>query len=164
MDERSLDVNEYGVLRIPAALWLALVLQCRHWVLGLMLLLSARHSKDVWHLLTNDFGVWILLLELPSLLSLTVCTQRRAEAGYMVRFLWRCVPHMTAITCLAHLGHTAWHLWFSTYWLPWPELAMASLALIDLMILLALFKHGHWQAVWAEFPAIPSRSSRSNKA
>lgn len=159
IDEHVLDVNEHGVLRIPAALWLALVLQCRHWVLGGILLLSARYSQNVWYLLTNDFGVFILSIEIPGLLSLIVCTQRQPKAGKIFRDLWHWVPYLAAFTCIAHLGYAAWYLWNSTYWLPWPELAIASVSLIDIVILLALFNNKYWLAVWREFPVNLSKSS-----
>lgn len=152
MDERSLDVNEYGVLRIPAALWLALVLQCRHWVLGLMLLFAGQQGQTIWQLLDTTAIVGLLAMELPALWVFFACAARRPEAGRVVRTTWSWLKPLLALSVVAHIAYAAWHLWHATYWQPWPEMAVACLVLLDTVILYSLFGPGHWQAVLSEFP------------
>lgn len=152
IDERALDVNEYGVLRIPAALWLALVLQCRHWVLGMMLLFAGPQGQTVWQLLDAKEAGWLLLMEVSALVAIFVCAARRPEAGRTVRALWSWVPQLITVSALAHLAYTGWYLWHSSYWLPWPEMAMACVMLLDLATIYALYRQPHWVAVFAEFP------------
>jgi Protein of unknown function (DUF2919) len=154
IDDRTLDVNEYGVLRIPTALWLALVLQCRHSVFGLLLLFAGQQGQTVWQLLDTKSTIWLFLMEIPALLAVFVCAARRPEAGGMVRILWSWLAVLVSISAMTHIGYAVWYLWHSSYWLPWPEMAMACLALLDAAIIYALFREMHWQAVFAEFPSL----------
>jgi hypothetical protein len=158
IDERALDVNEHGVLRIPGALWLSLVLQCRHVCFGLMLLFSAQQAKGIWHLLGEQWSFGVLLIEVPALVAFFVTASRRPEAGRVMRALWPWVAHLIAISALAHVAYTSWYLWNSTYWTPWPELAMVGLMALDVLIVMGVVLHPHWRAVWAEFPAAPSQT------
>jgi hypothetical protein len=153
IDERLLDVNAHGVLRIPAEIWLALVFLARHWVLTLVVTVIARRSKEAYILFGADFSWVVLAIEVPALLMTALCLRRLPEAGALVRRLWPLARHLGAATAAMHLGYVAWYLWNSSYWLPWPELFLASSALIDLVIIASLYRSPHLQRVFAEFPA-----------
>lgn len=153
IDERLLDVNQHGVLRIPAEIWLALVFLVRHWVLMLLVTVIARRSKDAYILFGSDFSWVVIAIEVPALLMAALCLRRVPQAGPLVRRLWPWARHLGAATAALHLVYVAWYLWQSSYWLPWPELFLASCALIDLVIIASLFRSPHLRQVFAEFPA-----------
>lgn len=152
IDDRSLDVNEHGVLRIPAELWLSILFLCRHWVLALVVTVSSGQSRDTIRLLGESFNWWVLLAELPALLFMALCFLRQPSAGSWVRHLWRHANKLGLLTIVLHLTYVAWFLSESSYWLPWPELFLVSCSLIDLAIGLSLSRSGHIQQVLKEFP------------
>lgn len=151
-DDRYLDVDAHGVLRLPVGLWLALVFLCRHWVLALMVTVSARRVGDTTLLLGSDFTWQVLAIEVPALFMVALCAQRRPDAGGFVRSLWPYSRWFALLTIVGHVGYTVWYLAESPYWLPWPELFLGSCALIDVSIALAFFGRGHLAQVLAEFP------------
>jgi hypothetical protein len=161
IDERLLDVNAHGVLRIPAEIWLALVFLARHWVLTLVVTVIARRSKEAYILFGADFSWVVLAIEVPALLMVALCLRRLPEAGALVRRLWPLARHLGAATAVMHLVYVAWYLWNSSYWLPWPELFLASCALIDFVIIVSLYRSSHLQRVFAEFPAPRTESKPS---
>lgn len=163
VDERLLDVNAHGVLRIPAEIWLALVFLARHWVLTLVVTVIARRSKEAYILFGADFSWVVLAIEVPALLMAALCLRRLPEAGAMVRRLWPLARHLGAATAAMHLAYVAWYLWNSSYWLPWPELFLASCALIDIVIITSLYRSPHLKRVFAEFPA-PRTESKTSTA
>jgi hypothetical protein len=152
LDDRYLDVNAHGVLRLPFELVLALLFLCRHWVLALLVTVSARRIGDTTLLLGSDFTWQVLAIEVPALFMATLCALRRPEAGYFVRKLWPFSKWFAFLTILGHIGYAILYLANSSYWLPWPELFLVSCALIDISIGMALFKKGHLSEVLAEFP------------
>ena len=77
----------------------------------------------------------------------------------MVRRLWPLARHLGAATAAMHLAYVAWYLWNSSYWLPWPELFLASCALIDIVIITSLYRSAHLQRVFSEFPAPRTESN-----
>lgn len=156
MDDRYLDVNAYGVLRIPLELWLAMFFLCRHWVLALLVTVSARKVGDTTLLIGRDFTLQVLAIEIPALLLIALCAQRRPEAGKFVRALWPYAKWLAVLTLGGHFGHTGWYLMQSSYWLPWPELFIVSCTLIDVSVGLAISQRGYLSKVLAEFPATRS--------
>ncbi len=161
LDERLLDVNAHGVLRIPAEIWMALVFLARHWVLTLVVTVIARRSKEAYILFGADFSWVVLAIEVPALLMAVLCLRRLPEASALIRRLWPLARYFGAATAVMHLVYVAWYLWNSSYWLPWPELFLASCALIDLAIITSLFRSPHLKRVFAEFPALRSESKTS---
>ncbi len=153
IDDRMLDVNQYGVLRIPAGVWLALLFLARHWLMGFVVLISSIMNRETLRVLGGDFSWVTLAIELPAVFLLWLCTRRRPEAGRFVRWVWPFARYLAAGTALLHLGYVVWFLWHSSYWLPWPELFLASCALIDVAIITALFTSDHLKQVFSEFPA-----------
>lgn len=152
LDERLLDVNEHGVLRIPMGVWLALLFLARHWLITFVVLISSIMNRETMKVLGGDFSWVTLAIELPAVFLLWLCTRRRTEAGQLVRAIWPWARHLAAGTALLHLAYVIWFLSDSTYWLPWPELFLASCALIDLAIIVGLYKSEHLKNVFGEFP------------
>ena len=164
LDERLLDVNEHGVLRIPAEVWMALVFLARHWVLTLVETVIARRSKEAYILFGADFSWVVLAIEVPALCMAALCIRRVPQAGGLVRRLWPFARYFGAATALMHLAYVGWYLSQSDYWLPWPELFLVSSALIDFVILFAFFRSPHLLRVFAEFPAPQSKPPQSTPA
>lgn len=160
IDDHLLDVNEFGVLRIPAHLWLALVFQARNWVIGLVAVVSAMLSPDAMRVLSRDFSWHLLALELPALLALWACTRRRPEAGNVVRRIWPWVRHLIVLSVVLHLVYLAWFLAVSPYWLPWPELFLVSCALFDVATALGVARSPVVHQVLTEFPAETESSKK----
>lgn len=149
-----LDVNRYGVLKVPALLWAILLLQSRHWWMLLFIGASLRHAPQTASLLGNL--AWMdLALEAPTLLLLLVLAHRVPEAGPWVRRLWQRGREILSLSALLHLGWSTFILAHSTIWSPWPERAMFAAALLDVLILMRLWRSPLIAQVFAEFPAPP---------
>jgi len=159
IDERLLDVNAHGVLRVPAELWLAVIFLMRHWVLMMVVAVIARRSQEAFTLLGGDFGWAVLAIEVPAFVMALLLVRRRPEAGRLVRTLWPLARYLAALTAVLHIAYVVWYLLQSSYWLPWPELFLASSALIDVAIVAALFRSSHIRQVFEEFPASGTLSS-----
>lgn len=164
IDDRLLDVNQYGVLRIPAGVWLALIFMARHWLMVLVVTVSARRNRDAVQLYGDDFSWWMLALELPALFLLWLCTRRQPDAGRFVRAVWPHARLIAALTAALHIGYVVWFLWNSSYWLPWPELYLASCALIDVAIIYGFYTSDHLRQVFSEFPASPATAPQTASA
>lgn len=160
LDERFLDVNAHGVLRVPGALWLGFAVLARHWVLMLMLAVSARRDPSLVRVLGDGGIPWLMLgLQLPAVLVALAAAQRRPQAGAMWRWLWRFGREIVAATAVANIGWTAHLLMTSDYWLPWPELFLGSCALIDLAVAVSLFTTPYNRQLFREFPPRPDKES-----
>jgi Protein of unknown function (DUF2919) len=152
VDDYLLQVNRYGVLSIPLGLWLAMAFLARHWLLVVIVLVSARRSKESVMLLGGDFSWWVLLLEAPVLAVVAAAIARRPEGGALARACWRHGRGILSVTALLNIGLAGWYLWNSSYWNPWPELFVASCALLDLAIIYAMATNDPVKQVFAEFP------------
>lgn len=153
IDDRFLDVNRFGVLRIPVALWLGLVFLARGWIIGFLVLISAYMSPDTLRLITPDLDWRVAIIEVPAVFLLWLCVRRRPEAGNLIRYAWPFARMLAATTAALHVMYVAWYLWGSGYWLPWPELFLVSCTLIDVAIIAALYSSHHLNQVFEEFPA-----------
>ncbi len=162
LDESFLDVNRYGVLRVPAMLWIGFALLARHWVLVLVLAVSSRRDPSIVNVLGEDGLPWIMLaLQLPVVLVALAGARRRPEAGMFLRLLWRRGREIVALTALLNVSWTVHLLLESDYWLPWPELFLGSCALIDLAVALSLYTTPYLKQLFREFPERTSEAQRS---
>ncbi len=154
--EAALDLDRHGVLRIPALLWIALALMARHWVLLLIVGVSARRDSSSV-LLLGDGGIpWVALaMEVPAVLLAFVAFNRKPDGGAWARLLWRRGPEIIALTALLNVAWTANLLIKSDYWTPWPELFLASCSLIDVAIALSMYTTPYYRQLFDEFPARP---------
>lgn len=164
-DERYLDVDRYGVLRIPANLWMAAAFLARHWILMVAVAVSARRSTSAV-LLLGDGGIpWAqLVLELPIVLLVFAGFNRNPQGGACVRFLWRHGRELVLLQVILNIGRTVWLLATSSYWLPWPELFLACCALIDLAILFGMYQGGYFRQLFLEFPAREAQAGAGGRS
>jgi hypothetical protein len=156
-DSAFLDVNSHGVLRVPGPLWLGFAVMARYWILMLVVMVSARRSKESV-LLLGDGGIpWIwLAMQLPIVLLMIAAAQRNPTGGRWARVLWHNGRLIVTLTALLNLGWTAHLLWVSDDWALWPELLLASFCLIDLAITLAVWRDKFFAQLFSEFPAPPA--------
>lgn len=152
IDERYLNVNRYGVLSVPAPLWLAMAFLGRHWLLLIVTLASARRSPETVQLAASSLSWFVLLLEAPVLILAYAGFSRMPSAGSVLRFIWlhgRLILGLTAVLNLVLLG---WFLWHSDVWRRWPELFLASCGLLDFAVVYGIFKSPYIRQVFLEFP------------
>jgi hypothetical protein len=163
-DSAFLDVNRHGVLRVPGPLWLGFAVLARYWVLMLVILVSARRSRESVLLLGHDGVPWIwLALQLPIVLLMAAGAQRVPGGGAWARWLWRNGRPIVTLAALLNLGWTGHLLWQSDDWALWPELLLASLCLIDLAIALAVWRDRFFAQLFSEFPA-PEQDPKASNA
>lgn len=153
IDDRLLDVDKHGTLRVPAVLWVALAVLCRYWILVIVVFASARRSPDVVRVLGEGFSWYFLLLELPAMVLALAAARRAPTAWPLWRWIWRHALLIIACAVVAHLGATAWHLWSTDVWRRWPELFLASANLFDLAILTSVLRDPYYRQLFADFPA-----------
>ena len=153
IDERFLNVNRYGVLSVPAPLWLAMAFLGRHWLLLIVTLASARRSPETVQMAASSLSWLVLLLESPVLILAYAGFSRMPTTGSFLRFIWangRLILGLTAVLNLVLLG---WFLWHSDVWRRWPELFLASCGLLDLAVIYGIFKSPYIKQVFLEFPS-----------
>lgn len=161
LDERFLDVNAHGVLRVPAALWAGFAVLARHWVLVLMVLVSVRRDASVLRVIGEDGVPWMMAgLQLPVVVLALAGSMRRPDAGAVWRWIWRWGPEIVAVTALVNVAWTARMLMRSDYWLPWPELFLGSCALIDVTIAVSLYTTPVMRQLFREFPPRPAKEAQ----
>ena len=161
IDERFLNVNRYGVLSVPAPLWLAMAFLGRHWILLIVTLASARRSPEAVQLAASSLSWFVLLLESPVLLLAFAGFSRMPAAGSWLRFIWangRLILGFTAVLNLALLG---WFLSQSEVWRRWPELFLASCGLLDFVVVYGISKSAYIKQVFLEFPAAAAAEGKS---
>ncbi len=156
LDERFLHVNRYGVLSIPAPLWLGLGFLSRHWVLLIITLASARRSPEAVALASGGLPWVTLVLELPALLLLAAGLSRHPQAGRFWRMVWGQGVRIIGLTATINAGLLAWWLWHTEYWERWPELFLASCVLLDFAIFFGTRQSGYIKQIFKEFPENPS--------
>jgi hypothetical protein len=155
IDDRLLDVDKHGSLRVPSVLWVALAVLCRYWILVVVVFASARRAPEVVRVLGDGFSWYFLLLEIPAILIFLATARRRPEAGALWRWLWRNGRSLIACAVVAHLGTTAWLLWSADVWRRWPELFLASCNLLDLAVLTSVLRDPYYRQLFADFPSAP---------
>lgn len=153
IDDRLLNVNQHGVLKIPTEIWLAMLFLLRYWVVSLFAVASIlSNQSDALFLFGDTFSWAIFAAEGPCALAFWVCIHRSPEAAPWIRKLWPFARLLIASTALLHLLYLGWHLWTTAYWSRWPELFLASCSLIDITIVYALYASRYVATVFAEFP------------
>lgn len=161
-DERFLDINRYGVLRIPLPLWLGLVFLSRHWVLLVVALASARRSPEAVALANSGLSWITLALEVPSLLLLAAGMSRHPDAGVFWRKIWSMGVWIIGLTALINAAFLGWRLWHTEYWERWPELFLASCVLLDFAIFFGSRQSLYVRQIFKEFPSAPSKQGEQS--
>ena len=152
IDERYLNVSRFGVLNVPLTLWLGMAFLARHWIL-LIATLASRRSAETLQLAAGALS-WIpLVLELPVLLLIFAGFSRFPTAGYLLRKVWCYGRYILGFTAAVNIVLVSWLLWQSDVWRRWPELFLASCALLDVAIVLGISRSEYIKQIFAEFPA-----------
>ena len=97
----------------------------------------------------------MLLAQSPVLLLLLAGARRAPEAGLWARWVWKAGRAIIVLTAAINISWTAYMLWQSDYWNPWPELFLASCAMIDLAVMTSVLTSAHHRQVFTEFPPRP---------
>lgn len=152
LDERFLDVDAHGSLRVPGVLWLGMAFLARYFILALGLVFS--HSQELLDaLFTNKFVWMVLVLEIPAVALLMAGANRGPEGAAAWRMLWLRGRVIIAALAALHVLYASWMLWTSDVWRPWPELLLASCALLDIAIAYGVHTDGFFKQLFSEFPA-----------
>lgn len=152
MDERLLDVNEHGVLRVPGTIWLSLMVLSRHWWLFFFSLLSGGGGGDLLGFLDRGLPWWPMALQLPVIGLLLAGPRRTPSAGQVPRVIWRHARVLVLLTTLLNLGWTVWSLSRSDTWRPRPELVLVCFSCLDLVIAWSFWFSRYFRQVFIEFP------------
>lgn len=152
-DERFLDVDRYGVLKVPLPLWLGLLFLSRHWALLVVTLASARRSPEAVALASGGLSWFTLVLEIPSLLLLAAGLSRHPDAGRLWRWIWNRGLWIIGLTTVINVGFLGWRLWNTDYWQRWPELFLASCVLLDFAIFHGARQSAYVRQIFKEFPS-----------
>lgn len=156
-DERLLDVNRYGVLKVPLPLWLGLLFLSRHWVLLVVALASARRSPEAIALASSGLSWVTLVLEIPSLLLLAAGLSRHPDAGKFWRKIWCMGVGIIGMTTATNAVLLGWKLWNTEYWERWPDLFLASCVLLDFAIFYGSHQSAYVRQIFQEFPLKSNR-------
>lgn len=152
LDERFLDVNRYGVLRVPLALWLGIAFVGRYWLLLVIVMSSVRRSPETVQLLGHGVSWLMLLLELPVLLLAYAGLSRVPTGGVVPRLIWSKGRLILGSTAILNLAWLAWFLWSSDTWQRWPHLFLASCGLLDFAITYGIYQSAYLRQIFLEFP------------
>lgn len=153
MDDRFLDVDRHGVLKVPFHLWVGLAYLARHWLILVIALASVRRSPETLVLVKDSLSWLTLFFEIPSLLLLVAGLFRHPQAGKFWAFVWRKGVWIIGLTVAANSGFLVWWLWQADYWSRWPELFLASCLLLDFAILFGVYQSTYIRQIFSEFPA-----------
>lgn len=159
IDERLLLIDRHGALRVPGTLWLTLAFLARHWIVLVLMLASIRRSPEAAQWL-RDFSWMALALEVPIFALVFSAWRRRPEAGAVWRWVWAKGRWFIAGTAGLHLAYVAWHLATAMVWRRWPELFLASCALLDLAIVYAMAKDDYYRQLFADYPVLKEKNSK----
>lgn len=152
-DDRLFDTDPSGVLKIPVVLWLGLMIHTRHWVL-LLLVFASLAVGATGTLAAIDFmsNIWMALIQLPSLLVLMAGALRQPDAKGWVRAVWANGHRLMATTAVLNVAFAGGWLISSTTWSRWPELYLASTAILDVAIARWAVSQALPLQVFSEFP------------
>lgn len=151
MDNRLLDVDRYGTLRVPGVMWLSFAVLTRHWFLCLFMVMSGQ----AW---TSGEVPWLpMLAQVPVALLLLVGGRRMPDAGPLPRQIWRLGPKLVTATATLNLCWVGWVLFRSDEWRPRPELMLVCFSALDLAIAWSICTSRYLSQVFTEFPVSESK-------
>lgn len=137
-DERYLDVNEDGVLRIPFELRLAWFVLSRQWVLLIVGIATMLVSDSSTSELVRSAISWpALLMQLPVVLVVYSAGRRKPHAPRWVRWIWLHGPQLMLASVVGGWLWLALWLYQAETWNRWPELFLCSMSLLDI----AIYRH-----------------------
>lgn len=147
-------LNQYGILKVPLSFWAIIAFQARHWALVAAAVIGMRRSPDTARLLGSEGVPFIqLALEVPVLLIAFAAVNRDPYGGDSVRWLWRYARELITLTAVLNLAWIGWYLTGVARWKPMPDNLVLLGGLIDLVIIVAVWKSAYFKQMFAEFPA-----------
>lgn len=153
MSDLLSKINQYGVLRVPLSFWLMVAFQARHWFLVAAAVIGMRRSPDTARLLGGEGVPYIqLALELPVMLVAFAALNRDPLSGSFVRRVWRYGREIITLTAVLNLAWIAWYFSGIPRWRPNPDNLVLVSGLIDLLIVVAVWKSAYFKQMFAEFP------------
>ncbi|GAP36439.1 DUF2919 family protein [Piscinibacter sakaiensis] len=157
MDSRLLDVDHHGVLKPPASFWWGVVFLGWHWLLLLAAGLSGFVGAGTVSWIYDAVSWPVLVAELPMLALVFAAWRRVPDAGALPRRLWARGRELFSLTAALRLAWAVWVLAVADDWRPWPERMIALLAIVDLGILIGVWRSPLYRTLFGEFPP-PSAS------
>jgi hypothetical protein len=154
VDSRLLDLNRDGVLRTPASMLVIVLYLARHWLLLLVILVSASvqgPAATSWAYATLSWTV--LLVEAPVVVLMGAWLRRVPVGGRIARACWQRGRELLTVGALANLGYSVWYLSQQAVWEPWPDRMVALSVLVDAMIVPIVWRSPVYRALFADFPA-----------
>jgi hypothetical protein len=152
MDERLLDVDQYGVLRVPGMFWLGMAVLVRYWALMLVMLMSAQQAGTIFEMMGSKVPWLALAGEVFALVVVVTAGSRQPEAGRVWRWTWRHAHVLLAMTAACNV---AWFIYASTQ-ASWeftrPQVAMAGFALLDVCMAWIFLRSTYFRQLFSEFP------------
>jgi len=146
-------INQYGVLRVPLSFWLIVAFQARHWFLVAAAVIGMRRSPDTARLLGGEGVPFIqLALELPVMLVAFAALNRDPFGGAFVRRIWRYGREIVSVAAVLNLAWMAWYFTGIPRWRPNPDNLVLLGGVIDLLIIVAVWKSAYFKQMFAEFP------------
>jgi len=147
-------INQYGVLRVPLSFWLIVAFQARHWFLVAATVIGMRRSPDTAQLLGSEGIPFVqLALELPVMLLAFAAVNRDPHGGGVVRWIWRFGREIFTVAAALNLLWIGWHLAGVTRWRPNPHNLVLLGGLIDLLVIIVVWKSEYFKQMFGEFPA-----------
>jgi hypothetical protein len=155
-------INEYGVLKIPITLWLVIAFQARHWFLVAAAVIGMRRSPETAGLLGSGGVPFIqLTLEFPVLLLAFAAVNRDPNGGGFVRWIWRYGREIVTLTAALNLAWIAWYFVGIPRWRPNPDNLILLGGMIDLVIVVAVWKSEYFKQMFSEFPETKPPASQA---
>lgn len=146
-------INQYGVLKVPLSFWLIVAFQARHWFLVAAAVIGMRRSPDTARLLGGEGVPFIqLALELPVMLVAFAALNRDPFGGAFVRRIWRYGREIVSVAAALNLAWVAWYFTGIPRWRPNPDNLVLLSGVIDLLIIVAVWKSAYFKQMFAEFP------------
>jgi len=146
-------INEYGVLKIPKSLWVVIAFQARHWFLVAAAVVGMRRSPDTAGLLGSEGVPFLqLALEFPVMLVAFAAVNRDPNGGGFVRWIWRYGREIITLSAALNIAWIGWYFAGLPRWRPMPDNLILLGGVVDLLIVVAVWKSAEYKQLFAEFP------------
>lgn len=157
MDERLLDIDQYGVLRVPGMFWLGMAVLVRYWALMLAMLMSGGQAGAILGVMGGKIPWLALAGEIFAMAAIVAAGNRQPEAGAAWRWLWRRAHVLVVITAACNVAWFAYSSTQSSWEFTRGQLAMAGFALLDVCMAWVFTRSAYFRQLFSEFP-VPVKS------
>ena len=112
-----------------------------------------RRSPDTARLLGSEGVPFLqLALELPVMLLAFAALNRDPFGGGFVRGVWRYGREILTVAAALNLAWVAWYFTGIPRWRPNPDNLVLVSGIIDLLIIVRVWKSAYFRQMFAEFP------------